>query len=126
MDQIGDGFGLHEIELAVEKRPLGELARLGETRTIVHQGFQDELRTDPATLLRQIAAFLDISPDPDWVAANAVNRVNAGPGDAIPPRLAAALSSLYEPQLAELAGSFSGFQRAFVESWLKAARQRAE
>ena len=32
VDQIGDGFGLHQIDPAVEERAQRELARLGEPR----------------------------------------------------------------------------------------------
>ena len=37
LDEVGDGFGLNEIELAVEKRAQRELARLGEPRASDHR-----------------------------------------------------------------------------------------
>jgi hypothetical protein len=50
VDQIGDGLGLNQVEFVVEKRPLRELARLGNARTQFKAARQQHLQHDRATM----------------------------------------------------------------------------
>ena len=42
-DQVGDGFGLRQVELAVEKRPLGEFARPRQPRAQLARAAQQQI-----------------------------------------------------------------------------------
>ena len=54
VDEIGDPFGLREIELALEERAAREFARLGEARAGVEAGVEQRLHHDRAAVALQL------------------------------------------------------------------------
>jgi hypothetical protein len=59
VDQVGDGLGLRQIDLAVEEGALCELAGVGQTGAVVEQALQDERRRKVAAVA--IAAMVSVA-----------------------------------------------------------------
>ncbi len=58
VDQIADGFGLGEVELAGEKRALGEFAGIRETRTERKGSTQQQIENHRRTVRRDLHEFV--------------------------------------------------------------------
>ena len=57
-DQVGHGFRLGEVQAPVEKRALGELARLSQARSVFQQRVQHQLRGQDASVAGDLDGVL--------------------------------------------------------------------
>jgi hypothetical protein len=57
-NEIGDGFGLQQIELAVQKRPAGELARFGKAQTEAVERLHDSSEHNAAAVYVKLGDIL--------------------------------------------------------------------
>ena len=59
MDEVGDGFGLGQVDAAIKEGAFGKLARQSEPRATLQECVEDELRREQAAVTRD---FHDILP----------------------------------------------------------------
>lgn len=76
------------------------LAVYGESKLLAL--FHDDIERDPLAVLQACSRFLDLDWCDDWTPQSVRERVFAGSGEPIPPRLAEALHTLYMPRIEAL------------------------